>query len=30
MVAIAPSDAGELDKLLDHAAYAELLKTASH
>jgi glycine cleavage system H protein len=30
MVAIAPSDAGELDKLLDHNAYAELLKTSSH
>lgn len=28
MIAIAPSDAGELDKLLDHGAYAELLKTA--
>jgi glycine cleavage system H protein len=30
MVAIAPSDASELDKLLDPAAYAELLKTAPH
>jgi glycine cleavage system H protein len=28
MVAIKPSDAGEIDKLLDHHAYAELLKTA--
>jgi glycine cleavage system H protein len=30
MIAIAPSDASELDKLLDAAAYAEILKTASH
>jgi glycine cleavage system H protein len=30
MIAIAPSDASELDKLLDHAAYAEILKTAAH
>jgi glycine cleavage system H protein len=30
MIAIAPSDAGELDKLLDPAAYTELLKTAAH
>ena len=30
MIALSPSDAGELDKLLDHVAYAELLKTASH
>jgi glycine cleavage system H protein len=28
MIAIKPSDEHELDKLLDHAAYAELLKTA--
>jgi glycine cleavage system H protein len=30
MIAIAPSDAGELGALLDHAAYAEILKTAAH
>jgi len=30
MIAIAPSDAGELDKLLDHHAYAELLKSSAH
>ncbi len=30
MIAITPADAGELDKLLDPAAYAELLKTAAH
>jgi glycine cleavage system H protein len=30
MIAIVPSDAGELDKLLDPGAYAEFLKTASH
>jgi glycine cleavage system H protein len=30
MIAIVPADAGAVDKLLDHAAYAELLKTASH
>ncbi len=30
MVAIQPSDKAELDGLLDHQAYAELLKTASH
>ena len=30
MIAITPSDAGELAALLDHAAYAELLKTAAH
>lgn len=28
MIAIKPSDASELDKLLDHQAYAELLKTS--
>lgn len=30
MIAIEPSDAGELDGLLDAAAYSELLKTAAH
>ena len=30
MIAIAPSDASELGKLLEHGAYAELLKTAAH
>jgi len=30
MIAIAPSDAGAVEKLLDAAAYTELLKTASH
>ena len=30
MIAITPSDAGELDKLLDPGAYAELLKSESH
>jgi glycine cleavage system H protein len=30
MIAIAPSDAAELTKLLDAAAYAEVLKTAAH
>ena len=30
MIALEPSDAGELGKLLDHHQYAELLKTASH
>ncbi len=30
MIAIEPADASEVDKLLDHAAYAELLKTAAH
>ena len=30
MIAITPSDASELDKLLDHQAYTELLKTSSH
>ncbi len=30
MIAVTPSDASELDKLLDHHAYAELLKTSSH
>ncbi len=30
MIAIAPSDKGELGKLLDDGAYAELLKTAAH
>ena len=30
MIQIAPSDASEIDSLLDAAAYAELLKTASH
>jgi glycine cleavage system H protein len=30
MIAIVPSDASELDKLLDPPAYAEFLKTASH
>lgn len=30
MVAIEPSDRSELDGLLDHDAYTELLKTAAH
>ena len=30
MIAINPSDAAEVDKLLDAAAYTELLKTAAH
>ena len=30
MIALEPSNPSELDKLLDHAAYDELLKTASH
>ncbi len=30
MIAITPADASELDKLLEPAAYAELLKTAAH
>src|SRR5262245_16749424 len=30
MVAIAPSDASELSRLLDAAAYAELVKTLEH
>lgn len=30
MIAISPSDASELDKLLDHHAYAELLKSSAH
>ena len=30
MIALKPSDASELDKLLDHHAYGELLKTSSH
>ena len=30
MIEIAPSDEGELHKLLDPHAYAELLKTAAH
>ncbi len=30
MIEIIPSDAKELDSLLDSAAYAELLKTAGH
>lgn len=30
MIAIRPSDRSELDSLLDHAAYGELLKTAAH
>ena len=30
MIAITPSDGGELGALLDHAAYAVLLATASH
>ena len=30
MIEIVPSDAKELEGLLDHTAYAELLKTASH
>jgi glycine cleavage system H protein len=30
MIAIAPSDAAELTKLLDAAAYAEVLKSAAH
>ncbi len=30
MIAITPSDASELDALLDHAAYAELLRSSAH
>ena len=30
MIAIEPSDAGEADKLLEAAAYTEILKTAAH
>jgi glycine cleavage system H protein len=30
MIEVAPSNPGELDALLDHGAYAELLKTAGH
>lgn len=30
MIAVSPSDRGELDGLLDAAAYGELLKAASH
>jgi glycine cleavage system H protein len=30
MIAVAPADAAELGTLLDHAAYAELLRTAAH
>ena len=30
MIEIVPSDAKELEGLLDHVAYAELLKTAHH
>jgi glycine cleavage system H protein len=30
MIAVAPSDAGEVDKLLDAAGYTELLKTSGH
>jgi glycine cleavage system H protein len=30
MIEVEPSDKGELDGLLDAAAYAELLKTAAH
>jgi glycine cleavage system H protein len=30
MIALTPSDPGELDKLLDHHAYQELLATAAH
>jgi glycine cleavage system H protein len=30
MIAISPSDKGELRALLDHTAYSELLKTAAH
>ena len=30
MIEIAPSDASELESLLDAAAYSELLKTAAH
>jgi glycine cleavage system H protein len=30
MIEITPSDAKELENLLDHVAYAELLKTAAH
>ena len=30
MIAIAPANPSELDALLDHAAYSELLKTAAH
>jgi len=30
MIAIAPSDASELEKLLEHGAYAHLLETAAH
>ncbi|MBK9266314.1 MAG: glycine cleavage system protein GcvH [Polyangiaceae bacterium] len=30
MIALEPSDPNELDQLLDHGAYEELLKTAAH
>src|SRR5512144_984189 len=30
MIAISPSDASELGKLLDHGTYAKLLETAAH
>jgi len=30
MIAITPSDPGEVDKLLESSAYGELLKTAAH
>jgi len=30
MIAITPSDAGELSRLLDAAAYADFLKTSAH
>jgi glycine cleavage system H protein len=30
MIAITPSDAAELDKLLDHDAYAQILEAAAH
>ena len=30
MIAVVPSDASELGKLMDHAAYHDLLKTAAH
>jgi glycine cleavage system H protein len=30
MIAIVPSDASELGKLLDHGTYAKLLETAAH
>lgn len=30
MIAVIPADTGELDQLLDHHAYGELLETAAH